>query len=201
LIGACLAVPAAARADFNDDNTCRGHIAQGPKDPLGLNDNPIAYKFSCQLPITGYSIISDKSIDSWDTEVFVDDANGQVLGNESFSCNGLAPGFSVNCVGTYGANQHVVTASYNLEKDKVCTEPRTDPLLLVAYATYAKNSDGSAKLDKDGNPTVTTAMAGPFDLGRPRGCKASKYSGKTRIPQETGSSPDTTTRSKSARRR
>jgi len=36
---------------------------------------------------------------------------------------------------------------------------------------------------------VTTAVAGPFDLGRPRGCKASKFSGKTRIPKQGSDTP------------
>jgi hypothetical protein len=190
-MGALAIGPAAARADFNDHNTCIGHISQGPKDPLGLNTNPVAYKFACAFPVTGYSIISDKSVDAWETEVFVaDHTNLQVIGTEAFSCNGAQPGWSVNCVGTYTGGWNLIQGTYNLEKDPVCTESRTDPLLVVTYATYAKNANGSPKLDSKGNPTVTTALAGPFDLGRPRGCKASKYSGKTRIPKETPTSPD-----------
>jgi hypothetical protein len=188
LVAVCLALPAAAQADFKDNTTCRGHIKPGEKDPLGLNENPVAYTFSCSGPITGYSIISDKSIDAWETEVFVHDKGGQVMGSDSFSCNGEQPGFGINCVGVYGADQRVVESTYNLESAKLCDEPRTDPLLVVTYATYVKNADGSTKLNSDGSPQVTTALAGPFDLGRPRGCKATKYSGKTRIPAEKSTS-------------
>jgi hypothetical protein len=39
----------------------------------------------------------------------------------------------------------------------VCAEPRVDPLLMV---TYASVTSGKA----------TQYIAGPFDLGRPRGC-------------------------------
>jgi hypothetical protein len=197
----CLALPAAAHADFKDNTTCRGHIAQGPKDPLGLNDNPIAYTFTCTGPITGYSILSDKPVDAWETEVFVHDKGGQVLGSDSFSCNGEQPGFGVNCVGVYGGDQRVVESTYNLASDKVCAEPRTDPLLVVTYATYLRKADGSPDTNADGSPKVTTALAGPFDLGRPRGCKATKFSGKTRIPQDNATSPDASASKRTKARR
>jgi hypothetical protein len=36
---------------------------------------------------------------------------------------------------------------------------------------------------------VVQAIAGPFDLGRPRGCPKSAQNGKWRIPQEKEESP------------
>ena len=175
LVAACLALPAAAQADFRDNMLCKGHIAAGTKDETGLLDHPVAYRFACSQPITGYSIISDKEIDAWDTEVFVKDGQNNVIPTDAFSCNGESPGFGINCTGKYGTNWSLVEATYNLSSTKLCTEPRHDPLLVVTYATYSK--------DANGNPVVTTSLAGPFDLGRPRGCKATKLSGKTRIPQ------------------
>jgi hypothetical protein len=202
VVACCLVMlPAAAQADFKDNTTCRGHVALAPKDPLGLNNNLVNYMFSCSQPITGYSIISDKSVDFWETEVFAHDKAGNPVGTDGFSCNGDQPGFGVNCVGIYGADQRIVESQYNLETDKVCDEPRPDPLLVVTYATYVRNADGTPSNNSDGAPKVTTAVAGPFDLGRPRGCKPSKFSGKTRIPQQTASSPDTATRAKSRKRR
>jgi hypothetical protein len=185
----CLALAPAAHADFKDNTICKGHIGAGPKDPLGLLDNPVAYRFACSGPITGYSIISDKEIDTWDTEVFVKDTSNQVIPSDSFSCNGESPGFGVNCVGTYNTNWAVIDATYNLSSAKLCTEPRHDPLLVVTYATYAKDADGNPRKDSNGNPIVTTAVAGPFDLGRPRGCKRTKFSGKTRIPRQGADTP------------
>jgi hypothetical protein len=197
VVAACLALPAAAHADFRDNMTCRGHIAAGPKDENGLFDNPVAYKFACSQPITGYSIISDKEIDAWDTEVFVKDGQNNVIPTDSFSCNGESPGFGVNCIGKYNTNWSVVEATYDLSSTKLCTEPRHDPLLVVTYATYGKDANGNPAKDSNGNPVVTTALAGPFDLGRPRGCKRTKFSGKTRIPQAKDDTPaesDTATR-------
>jgi hypothetical protein len=189
LVAACLALPAAVHADFRDNMLCKGHIAAGVKDETGLLDNPVSYQFACSQPITGYSIISDKEIDAWDTEVFVKDGQKNVIPTDSFSCNGDSPGFGVNCVGKYNTNWSLVEAQYNLSSTKLCAEPRHDPLLVVTYATYSKDANGNPAKDSNGNPVVTTALAGPFDLGRPRGCKRTKFSGKTRIPQAGSDSP------------
>jgi hypothetical protein len=176
---ACLAVTPVAHADFKDNMLCKGHVNAGPKDPNGLLDNPVAYTFACSQPITGYSIVSDKEIDTWETEVFVKDSTGAVIPTDSFSCNGDSPGFGVNCIGKYNTSWSAVEATYNLSSSKLCAEPRHDPLLVVTYATYAKDASGNPSKDSNGNPVVTTTMAGPFDLGRPRGCSRTKRSAKT----------------------
>ena len=51
---------------------------------------------------------------------------------------------------------------------KLCAEPRVDPLLTVTYAYLEKG-------------VVTQAISGPFDLGRPLGCKPDAFSGGTRL--------------------
>ncbi len=51
---------------------------------------------------------------------------------------------------------------------KLCVEPRVDPLLTVTYAYLEKG-------------VITQAISGPFDLGRPKGCKPDAYSGSTRL--------------------
>jgi len=194
LVVSCLALPASTQADFRDNMLCKGHIGAGPKDDTGLLDNPVAYRFACSQPITGYSIISDKEIDSWETEVFVKDLQNNVIPTDSFSCNGESPGFGINCVGKYNTNWSVIEAAYNLSSAKLCTEPRHDPLLVVTYATYAKDASGAPQKDSSGNPVVTTAIAGPFDLGRPRGCKPTKRSGKTRIPRSDDTNAESSRR-------
>jgi hypothetical protein len=59
---------------------------------------------------------------------------------------------------------------------KLCAEPRVDPLLTVTYAYLEKG-------------VVTQAISGPFDLGRPSGCRPNANSGFTRLdprPVEPG---------------
>lgn len=180
LLAGAFALPGSAGAA----QLCKGSIKAGEKDPLGLQENPVAYRFACSQPITTYSVLLDQEIDTFETEVFgLDRTTNEVIPTNSFSCNGDLPGYGINCVGTYGGAFSVVPGTFNMSTAKLCAEPRPDPLLIVNYATYATNPDGKPKLDKNGNPTVTNATAGPFDLGRPHGCPKSARGGKTRIPK------------------
>ncbi len=113
---------------------------------------------------------------SIDTEVFaLDKTTKQVVPTDSFSCSGIIPGYGINCVGTYGGNYEIVAGQFSIDP-KLCDEPRVDPLLTVVYATRSGTS-------------VTQAIAGPFDLGRPHGCPKSAQNGKWRIPQDKEESP------------
>jgi len=164
-----------AVAGVNDnENNCKGHIEKGDADPNDPTAVVVRYKFACSNPITGYSLFIDgHPVQSIDTEVFGLDKTGNVVPTDSFSCNGQFPGYGVNCVGTYGGNWDVVPAQFELDTP-LCQEPRVDPILTVVNATA--NSAGK----------ITQAIAGPFDLGRPRGCPKSKFGGKTKIPADKG---------------
>lgn len=191
-LAGALVAPHPARAAFNDNNDCRGSIKAGEKDPLGLNENPVAYKFACAQPITAYSLISPAhEIDFAETEVFgTDRTSGAVIGTDSFSCNATLPGYGTNCVGTYGGNYSNLTGVVNMSTQKLCDEPRVEMLATVAFATYALNADGTPKLTA-GIPSVTTNAAGPFSLGRPKGCPKSPGKHTLLIPPSTDTSADT----------
>lgn len=162
-----------ATADNNPSNTlCKGHVEKGDPDPSDPTATQVAYVFACSGPITGYQIQPDHAAQSMDTEVFaLDRTTKQVVPTDSFSCNGDIPGFGINCTGVYGGDWRVVRASFSID-EKLCAEPRVDPLLTVTYATA--NAQGK----------ITQYIAGPFDLGRPHGCPKSARGGKTRIPQD-----------------
>jgi hypothetical protein len=70
-------------------------------------------------------------------------------------------------VGAAKAGYEWITGQFAIPR-KLCTEPRVDPLLTVTYAYLEKG-------------VVTQAISGPFDLGRPRGCRADTHSGSTRL--------------------
>jgi hypothetical protein len=164
-------------ADSNPNNTiCKGHINKGDADPDDPDSGVVSYTFACSQPITGYSVLPDKPSTGFETEVFgTDPATKEVLATDAFSCNGEQPGWGVNCTGANVGNWHPITSTFTIDGD-VCAEPRVDPLLVVTYAS----ADSKGK--------VTQYIAGPFDLGRPRGCKATNKSGKTRIPADTDES-------------
>ena len=166
-----------ASADQNANNTdCRGHIEKGEPSPDDPTATQVKYVFACSGPITGYQIQPQIPAQSIDTEVFaLDRTTKQVVPTDSFSCQGDIPAYGINCVGTYGGNYEIVSGQFSIDP-KLCDEPRVDPLLTVVLATRS-------------GTTVTQAMAGPFDLGRPRGCPKSAQNGKWRIPQEKEESP------------
>jgi hypothetical protein len=168
-----------ASADQNANNTdCRGHVEKGEPSPDDPTATQVKYVFACSGPITGYQIQPQIPAQSIDTEVFaLDSATKQVVATDSFSCQGIIPSFGINCVGTYGGKYEIVSGQFSIDP-KLCAEPRVDPLLTVVYATASSTG------------TVTQAIAGPFDLGRPRGCPKSKGNGKWRIPQEKDESPE-----------
>lgn len=170
-----------APADTNPNNyDCRGGIQKGDVD-ADTGETEVRYIFACNGKITGFQVQPQIEATGYDTEVFgTDKATGQVDGaNDAFSCNGDIPGYGINCVGKYKGGYDTIEGKFTIDGD-ICAEPRVDPLLTVTFASAANGAAGAA-------PVVTQAISGPFDLGRPRksGCKATKFSGKTRIPRET----------------
>jgi hypothetical protein len=160
-------------ADQNPNNTlCKGHVDKGKADPDDPTSGVVEYTFACSQAITGYSLVLDKPANAFETEVFGSDPKtGDVLGTDAFSCNGDQPGWGINCTGANVGNWHNVKSSFTIDGD-VCAEPRIDPLLVVTFAS----ASGSK---------ATQYIAGPFDLGRPRGCAKSARGGKTHIPADT----------------
>jgi hypothetical protein len=74
----------------------------------------------------------------------------------------------VNCVGSSTKGGYETVSGQFAIATKLCAEPRVDPLLTVTYAYLEKG-------------VVTQAISGPFDLGRPNGCKPDAFSGGTRL--------------------
>ena len=166
---------APAPADLNPSNMiCKGHTSKAKADPDDPSSGVIQYTFACSQPISGYMIQPDKQATGFETEVFgADPKTKDVIAADAFSCAGEQPGYGVNCTvaggtGATAGNWDVVTSTFTIDGDP-CVEPRTDPLLIVTYA--AKTANGAQQY-----------IAGPFDLGRPRGCAKSARNGKWRIP-------------------
>jgi hypothetical protein len=167
LIGGATRAP----ADFNDNTTCWGKIEKGTPDPDDPSAVPVKYTIQCDGKITGYSIATapERQVTGVETEVFVSDAANNVVGSDSFSCNGTFPGYGINCVspagGDYKTPGNFIVGQFYVDK-ALCGNPRLDPILTVAYAT------GNAKLQG------LQSMAGPFDLGHAVDCPKPKSYGK-----------------------
>jgi len=172
-----LAAPALSHASESNPNeyACLGHVAAG-KPEAGSEEQQVQYSFYCNGPITGYQLESQVPLTGISgTPLLSSIANGAPL-TDVFSCSGEVPGYALNCVGLAKNGYETVTGQFAIGT-KLCAEPRVDPLLTVTYAYLEKN-------------VVTQAISGPFDLGRPAGCRPDAFSGGTRL------SPKTTTTNK-----
>ena len=158
-----LVLPGLASADIG----CTGHTVKAPDTED--YENALDYVFACTGRILGYTIVSNREIDAFDTEIEVQDAAGAIAATDGFACEGEIPGFGVGCFGTYSAN-NVVRGTFSVSGAKACAEPRMDAKLVVVPESIDANT-GVGRKSSNG------VMAGPFDLNRPRGCPKSSILG------------------------
>jgi len=150
------AAPTAAHAAAN--NVCSGSIT---KAPLKEGDEPgsfrAAFTLGCQDPVTAFSLITDRTVEVFDTDLQVFMPSGALNDKEAFQCSGDIPGHGVNCSGNSAGGYEQIRGSFGTA-DSLCGLPRASTQLVVSYA--AADSKGK----------VSNALAGPFDLGPPKGC-------------------------------
>jgi hypothetical protein len=175
-----LAIPAVGHAEEPNPNNynCIGKIAAGEPE-AGNEEQQVQYSFYCNGPITGYQLQAQIPVTGIEGQpVVTSNATTKPL-SQSFSCSGEVPGFALNCVGAAKEGYETITGQFSIGT-KLCKEPRVDPLLTVTYA--------SATVEKN-VAVVTQAISGPFDLGRPAGCKADAYSGYDRFNPKPTTGP------------
>ncbi len=165
--------------------TCVGHIQAGAAEQ-GVTGTQVEYQFSCDGPITAYAIETEPhQIQYFDQSPVV--ALGGVPSQvDAFSCTAFIPGVQINCSGSTSAAFEVITGQFVIADKNLCAEPRVDPILTVADATAAATIGGT-KTAPTATATLTQYLAGPYDLGRPWGCKGDQFGADTRL----GSNPPT----------
>ncbi|HXR28273.1 MAG TPA: hypothetical protein VN772_01760 [Solirubrobacteraceae bacterium] len=165
-IALALATPALSQAEESNPNnySCLGSLAPGAPE-AGSEDQQVNYTFYCNGPITGYQLQSQVPVTGIQSPPLV--SKNRIALADSFSCSGEVPGWAVNCVGLAKGGYENITGQFAIGT-KLCAEPRVDALLTVTYAYLEKG-------------VITQAISGPFDLGRPSGCKPDAFSGGTRL--------------------
>jgi hypothetical protein len=163
-----LATPALSHAEESNPNNynCLGNINPGQPE-VGSEEQQVKYTFYCDGPISGYQVQTQVPLTGVQGAPLIFSIATKNPLNDSFSCSGEVPGIAVNCVGAAKAGYESITGQFAIGT-KICAEPRVDPLLTVTYAYLEKG-------------VITQAIAGPFDLGRPKGCPPDAYSGGTRL--------------------
>ena len=170
-----LAIPAISHAEESNPNnySCLGHIGAGQPEP-GSEEVQVAYTFYCNGPITGYQLQAQIPLTGIQSPPVVTSNALKTTLTDTFSCSGEVPGYALNCVGAAKGGYETINGQFAIGS-KLCAEPRVDPLLTVTYAYLEKG-------------VVTQAISGPFDVGRPTGCKLDYFSGHTRLNPKVTSS-------------
>jgi hypothetical protein len=163
-----LAMPAIGSAEETNPNnySCFGSLSAG-KPEAGSEEQQVAYAFHCSDPITGYQLQSQIPVTGVEAAPLVTNIPSGTPVNDTFSCSSEIPGYADNCVGATKSAYETIAGQFAIGT-KLCAEPRVDALLTVTYAYLEKG-------------VPTQAISGPFDLGRPSGCKPDAYSGWTRL--------------------
>lgn len=163
-----LAIPATSRAEEANPNnySCLGSLAAGTPE-VGSEEQQVKYTFYCDGPITGYQVQAQLPLTGVEASPLVTAIPSGTPLSDNFSCSGEVPGYAANCVGATKAGYETITGQFAIGT-KLCVEPRVDALLTVTYAYLEKG-------------VVTQAISGPFELGRPNGCKPDAFSGYNRL--------------------
>jgi len=177
--GATGATGSTVATDDPNDYTCFGHI-QGGSPEAGVKGTQVAYQFSCDGPITGYEIETEPHKIGYFDQAPAVTLSGVPSTTDSFACSAFIPGVQINCTGSTSAPFELITGQFLIGGKNICTEPRVDPILTVTDAT-ATATIGGTKTAPTATATATQYIAGPFDLGRPRGCRADRYGADTRL--------------------
>lgn len=182
-----LSTPAISHAESNPNNyNCLGGLAAGQAEE-GSEEQQVQYSFYCDGPITGYQLQAQVPLTGLSGQPGVTSNATTKPVSDTFACQGEIPGYALNCVGLAKLGFETITGQFSIGT-KLCAEPRVDPLLTVTYAYLEKG-------------VVTQAIAGPFDLGRPKGCSPDAYSGYDRLnPRPVSQSPTKSTKSKGAKK-
>ncbi len=166
-------------SDDPNNYSCFGHIEKGVAEQ-GVSGTQVEYQFSCDGPITGYQIETEPHQIQYFDQAPIVALAGVPSNIDSFSCNAFIPGVQINCTGSTSEAFEVITGQFVIGAKNLCTEPRLDPILTVTDAT-ATATVGGTKTAPTASATVTQYISGPYDLGRPYGCRADDYGGNTRL--------------------
>lgn len=104
---------------------------------LSESENALEYAIQCTEDIKGYSIISNRELNYFSTEVNVYDDEGVIEG-QAFSCEGSIPSYGVGCFGIATAGA-VVKGTIGTTEE-LCEASVQPKIWMVALTTEVKGS-------------------------------------------------------------
>jgi hypothetical protein len=110
LVGLASAVNAQAEDDPLVGINCSGKVA--PFEG-GIFPDEFSYEFGCDKDISAFSIVSNRQVGSFSTEVIGVDPAGEPGLNQDFFCTGQVPSFGFGCYGNPGKTPVTVITAGN----------------------------------------------------------------------------------------
>ena len=155
-----LALPAAARAD---GQSCAGKLS--PIAKTADRDTGVEYQVRCELPITGFALVTTSELTGFDVAADVFDpvsAGGGIRGDDRLGeCAGDIPSFGFSCAGTYSGQGRVIRSGFDTTKNPCARTSRGDLKLRASIVVVSAGK-----------------ISGPYELGQPRGCARVHKSGR-----------------------
>lgn len=136
---------------------CKGKV-KPEKD--SIFPNAYAYEFGCNEDIFAFSIVSNREIDSFSTEIIGLTKKGEPAENEDFFCVGALPAFGFGCYGRPGRDPVVRISARNRAigeftlSRRICAANEQPRFWGVAMAEFSTVND----LDPE-NPRIRKWMA------------------------------------------
>lgn len=89
---------------------CHGTVA-----PLGTNQRDLTYGLTCGEPVRGLTILSSLEVDEFSTTSDVLNSSFQVLGDQSFTCEGDIPSHGFGCFG-FSWDRNMITGTFSIDQ-------------------------------------------------------------------------------------
>ena len=143
---------------------CKGKVNEAESS---IFPNAYSFEFGCTEDIFAFSIVSNREIDSFSTEIIGIQDNGEPAANEDFFCVGAVPANGFGCYGTPGRNPAIrisggnhAIGEFTLSRE-ICDDNAQPRFWGIAMAEYSTVND----LDPE-NPVVRKwlATSEPFPI-------------------------------------
>jgi len=113
--------------------SCGGTIKPNAE---ALAENALTYNFKCSEDIQGYSVITNRELGFFGTDIIVTTPEGEVSGTEAFTCEGAIPGNGTGCYGKMLAGNSVTGDIATT--DELCEAATQPKFWIVAMTTQYK---------------------------------------------------------------
>jgi hypothetical protein len=171
MVAGIMAIGWPAAAGAAEAPLCGGKLEINDEIPGIEPPGGLSYKFDCNAAVLGYSLIANRQVDYFSTEVVVSDFTTGETTSEQFGCEGPFPSSGFGCRGLAN-NGNFVSGEFAIGRDP-CESARTkaDKFKVWVAATVVQADSVTGK--------QFTAVTQPFRLKGPA-CKQNNEKEKRR---------------------